>query len=54
MTRKVSSSMQKGTNVVKYNWLLSGGTGTMDDYKVAILLEDLRSQFKIFGKGIEM
>jgi hypothetical protein len=46
--------MQKGTNVVKYNWLLSGGTGTMDDYKVAILLEDFRIQFKIFGEGLEM
>ena len=46
--------MQKGTNVVKYNWLLSGGAGTMDDSKVAILLEDFRTQFKIFGEGIEM
>ena len=26
----------------------------MDDNKVAVILEDLRSQFKVFGGGLQM
>lgn len=26
----------------------------MDDNKVAVLLEDLRSQFRVFGDGMQM
>jgi len=26
----------------------------MDDAKVAVILEDLRSQFKVFGEGLQL
>ena len=32
---------------------LKGGI-VMDDNRVAVILEDLRSQFKVFGEGLQM